>query len=77
MRRVQVDLHALSFVGGDVVNGTTDEWQLERATTETQFVATAASRAGGQQAILPGKPRGWRVEHEASKSPQCAWWWLH
>jgi len=38
MRRVQVDLHALSFVGGGVVNRTTDarQWQWARATTETR-----------------------------------------
>jgi hypothetical protein len=36
MRRVQVDLHALSFVGGGVVNGTTDERQWAHATTETR-----------------------------------------
>ena len=55
MRRVQVDLDALSFVGGGVVNGTTDERQWARDTTETRIRCDggrAGGRARGQQAIL-------------------------
>jgi hypothetical protein len=51
MRRVQVDF-ALSFVGGGVVNGTTDERQSASATTETRSRCDggrAGGRAGGRR----------------------------